>query len=34
MWIKDEVSFRKFSGDMFPHYPIEAKDLQEHYVNA
>lgn len=33
-WIKDEVSFRKWSADLFDHYPITANDLQENYDNA
>lgn len=30
-WIKDEVSFRKWSADRFDHYPISAEDINAHY---
>ena len=33
-WIKDEVTFRKWSADLFEKYPIGERDLQEHYENA
>ncbi len=30
-WIKDEVSFHKWSANRFDHYPITAEDLNQHY---
>ncbi len=33
-WIKDELSFRKWSADRFPSYPITADDLNAHYADT
>lgn len=30
-WIKDEVSFRKWSADIFESYPMTGDDLNAHY---
>ena len=30
-WSGDEISFRKWSADRFPAYPITAEDLNRHY---
>lgn len=32
-WIKDEVTFRKWSADRFDSYPITAEDVNKLYDN-
>lgn len=32
-WFKDEVSFRKWSANIFDHYPLNASQLNEFYLN-
>ena len=33
-WMKDEVTFRKWSANLFESYPIGEKELNEHYETA
>ena len=33
-WIKDEDTFRKWSTDRYPHYPITAEDMNHKYIDC
>ena len=33
-WIKDEDTFRKWSTDRYPHYPITAADMNHKYISC
>ncbi len=33
-WIKDEVSFRKWSADRYEKYPVRDVDINNHYEAA
>jgi hypothetical protein len=33
-WIKDEDTFRKWSADRYPHYPITAADMNHKYIDC